>query len=672
MFRKIKRAGAVVAVASVLTSAVPSSAVKYDAARAAFEAGKYAEADKLLVTEITENPGHEEAYMLWGQALEKLGNLQAAIDAWSTLKTITTRDRMETLARRHMLRLQRMQAGAGDQKSKWEDPFHVPDLDNIDYDGLEEVDDTDYRALPTFPIGKVPPILHETKSFSIYACNEKLAKETAELCEKYLAFLLERLLAGQAWAHRVPILLYKDIGDYHKVGGMPEGSAGVAFQDRFGRTAGVAGYQLSDEKQVEAKGYKNLVSNTLEDILPHELTHMVLNEFFGAQEIPRWVNEGCARQMEQNRKDHEEAAILARDAVAGEYFRFRDLFGKKQYPTGGQVMRFYEQSATIVTFILEQQGPEAMRAFLTELAQGNGHDAAVAAAFGIDREGAVEKFEKTWVEWMSQRYVKDLKRDDREEPTVARESDSRLFKSPFDDLASVNTIEKWRNVKPDAPGECRGIGASLGDWTLGPDSIESNLPDEKSQSMLAVRMYEELPIAVKCRVRWTGDEEENLGWFGFAVLDSEMEDMGVQVLVRLEDNRAHDVTCVIGDDLTVYLDDRCTGRYPVPPRPDDVEIDYPIALVSHSPIEISGFQVGTIDAFRDLVLEDDEDSRKGRRGRGRGRGAGRGRSGGDDKGRDAGGDKGGGKKEKSKKKKKTPKKKKGGKRPKRVGPPGIS
>jgi hypothetical protein len=651
-----------VAAACLVGLAAPVQAVKYDSARAAFDIGDYARAERLLAAEITENPGHQEAYRIWADCLEKLGNVQAAIDAWSTVKTITADDGLETLARRNMLRLQRVLRSEGSSQAKWEDPFAVPDLD-IDYEGLDEVDSTDYRPVPGSGLKSAPPILHETQHFSIYACSERLAKNTAELCEKYLAFLLERLLAGRAWPHRVPVFLFQNKDDYVKVGGMPAGSGGVAFQDRFGRTAGIAGYQLTDEDIVEQAGYKNRVSNTLEDVLPHELTHMVINEFFGAQDIPRWMNEGCARQMEQSRKDHEEAAALARDAVAGEYFRFRDLAGMKIYPTGGQNMRFYEQSAPIITYILEQQGPEGMRAFLTELASGNDHDAAVAAAFGIPEEGAVEALEKMWVEWMKERYVKDLKRDDREDPTVASESDSELFRSPFDELESVKTVEKWRPVKPEAPGECRGIGDSLRYWTLSPEAIQSKLPDERSQSMLAVRMYEELPIAIKCRVRWTGDEDENLGWFGFAVLDAQVEDMGVQVLTRLEDNRARDVTCVIADDIAVYLDGRCTGRYPVPPWPDDVEVDYPVALVTHSPVEVTDFQVATIDKFKEAAAEDAD---KGRRGRGRSAG---GKSGGDDGGK---GTKpkpktGKGKKKPPKKKKKSKPKKP----PKRVGP-GVS
>ena len=653
--------GACAAAAAVWLLTVPApvrgAMMLYDQARTAFEAGDFGQAEELLAQVIRENPGHEGAYQIWAESLEKLGDLRAALDAWETLKRIAADEDLQTVARRQMLRLERALTAGRNEEPSFKDPFDMGDLE-IDYAGLEEIESRDYRGI-------YPPFTYETRNFTVYACNEKLAKTAAEVCEKSLEFLLNRLLAGRAWAIRVPILIYADHDDYVKVGKNSPRSGGVTYQDHSGRTARIAIPQLYDEETVKHLKAKNSVSYNLEDVLPHELTHMVINEFFGAQKIPLWLHEAFAQQMEQNREDYEEAAELARDAVAGEYFRFRDFFAAKRYPaTHTKNMRFYNQSAAIAVFLLEH-GPEATRAFLTELAHQDTHDAAISAAFAIPEEGAVEAFEKTWVEWMTQRYVKDLKRDDREEPTVARESDSRLFKSPFDELTSVNTVEQWRAVKPEAPGECKGIGRSLRDWTLSPEMIRSKLPDEKAQSMLAVRMYEELPIAVKCRVRWTGEEDEHLGWFGFAVLDAQIEDTGIQALARLDDNRVHDLTCVIGDDIAVFLDDRCAGRYPVPPWPDDVEVDYPVALVTHSPVEVMDLQVGTIVAFKDLAADEDED--QGKKGR-RGRGAGRGKRGGD-KGKDAGDGKKPPKKDDTDKgKKKKPKKKKKKKRPKK--PPG--
>jgi tetratricopeptide (TPR) repeat protein len=567
-------------------------AVKYEEAVAAFNGGDYAQARKLLESEIEQNPGNEEAYMLLGKSLEELGDNAASLTAWETLKKITRSEQTESDARRQMLRLEAEIATGKEEKPSYDDPFHVEGI-NIDYKGLDVVEDANYR-------NNLPPIQFETQNFIVYACNEKLAETVGKLSEQYLQFLRERLLDGRGWAFRVPILVYKDRDDYVKVGGMPDTSVGVTYPDHSGRSLKVAIFQLHSEEQAKALGFKNRVSDNLEDTLPHELTHVVINEFFGAQEIPKWLHEAFARQMEQNRDDYTDAAELARDAVAGEYFRFRDFFAIEHYPTGGEVFRFYEQAATVVLFLLEQ-GPEATRAFLTELAEQRGHDAAIAAAFGISEEGAVEEFEKKWVTWMTERYKTDLKRSDREDPKLARTSTADVFRGAFDENASINAVEKWTTVKPTDEGQFAGIGESLRDWELTADSIESRMPDEKGQTMVAVRSYDDLPLAIKGKVRWTGNEEDNLGWFGITVLDQHREDTGAQVMAMLEDNRPHDLTCVISNEIAVFLDGRCTGRYPVPPMPPNVDIDYPFALVARSPVQLSDLKIGSIAVFADIT-----------------------------------------------------------------------
>ena len=47
--------------------------------------------------------------------------------------------------------------------------------------------------------------------------------------------------------------------------------------------------------------------------MPHEITHMVTHEFFGAQNLPRWLDEGMSRRSEQTRKHYEEASKTGRE-----------------------------------------------------------------------------------------------------------------------------------------------------------------------------------------------------------------------------------------------------------------------------------------------------------------------------------------------------------------------
>jgi hypothetical protein len=105
-------------------------------------------------------------------------------------------------------------------------------------------------------------------------------------------------------------------------------------------------------------------------------------------------------------------------------------------------------------------------------------------------------------------------------------------------------------------------------------------------------------MAVRCKVRWMSDKdsESDYGWFGFVPLNADNVDIGSHGLLKLEGGGEHEALCIIGDDIAVFLDGKCSGRFPAPrQRPGDPDIDYPIALVSYSPVEVRELEVG---AFR--------------------------------------------------------------------------
>ncbi len=594
----------------LLAAATPARGLVLDEATTAYNRGDFDTTIALLTKEVETNPGHEAAYVLLARAFEGKHEYPKAQAAWTKLQRITRDDPTRAMATRSLLRIRAQERGAHVSKDqrREDDPFNVPGIhDWIDYRGLEIVDDANYT--PTEINGDImnaPPIPYETRHFMVYTCNEKLSRIVGELCEKYLAHLMKRIIDERAWAFRVPVLVYKDIEDYWNVGGAPRGSAGVTASDHIGRSRIVMLYQNSDEDDQKYRYSTNPVMGNIEDVLPHELTHVVINEFFGAQKIPRWLHEAFARQMEQNRPDYKEAATLARDAVAGEYFRFRDLFAAENYPSAGRTHRFYEQSATIVLYLLEH-GPEATRAFLNELAHQRGHDAAAAAAFGIPEEGAVEEFERRWVEWMRQRYARDLERGGEEtgrDTLAAAISDDTLLLPAVDEPASADKVKKWRTIDLTSKKSFVGVGDSLEDWEISGDTIRCNPSRRRGATFLGIHMIaERVPMAVRCKLRWLSDQSPNsdVGWFGFVPLNADNLDIGAQCLLKLDSGSQHEALCVVGDDVAVFLDGKCAGRFPAPrQRPTDPDIDYPIALVSHSPVEVTELEVCALQP-RDFV-----------------------------------------------------------------------
>ena len=614
----------------------------FEQAKQAFEARKWETAVPALQQEVKANPGNQMAYILLGQALEAKGDKAEAVKQWEALLTIATDEEVRRVARKGYLRCR-----AHDLETmEWQDrdPFHVPDVD-IDYRGLDQVDDATYLQLPGMPWG-TPPVELETKHFFIATCSEKLTTVAGKICEKYLAFMRERLFDGRAWSQKVPILIYKDMQDYIQVGKNPEGSGGVT-KAGFGMTAAVALFQLSDEAGMKFQKVDNPVKGNLEDTLPHELMHMVLFEFFGAQANPLWLHEGCARQMEQVRKDLKESADMARDTVSGEFIRLRDLFNSEGYPTGGENLRFYDQSAAVVTFIA-LHGPEAFRAFLDEVRLQHGWDAAAAAALGIPEDGAIEELERRWVEWMKERYVKDL---DLDEPgdcidcttcdecrectdcdsadcvrcvpqntpdseianlpckpkcwPVMTASSSNVFLPGIDLIKTLAPIGTWVKIPTDSMQQFRPVEESGRFWTADGGRIVCNTPDgTPNPVLLAVKTYEEQPVVIRCKVRYTGAQPQT--YFGFTQLNLAGDDLGVQALAPLQNGAQHELMCLLASDLSLYVDGRCVGRYPAAlPSPEDDDNDYPVALVAQAPVQVWDVEAVTLHE-KDIVLRSDE------------------------------------------------------------------
>jgi len=576
---------------ALLAMTVSASAAVIDEARKSYESGDYATAKALLTREIEKNPGFEEAYELLALTCEALDENEQAADTWRQLKTISQDEERIKKARLGLLRA-RGPFRPETPDDEWsEDPFKV-DVGRVDWRGLEEIEDSNYRGI-------VPPLCDESRHFVVCACNSRMVEVGMYLSEKYLEFLLDKFLDGRAWALRVPVLIYKDHNDYVNVGKNPSSSAGVTFSDHLGKSRRVALYMLDDGE---------LDRDSIEGTLPHELTHVVINEFFGAQETPRWLHEAIARRLEQTRDHYAEAAKTGRDALAGEYYRFRDLFSAENYPNGSfRTWRFYEQSATIVLFLLEH-GPESMLAFLEALKDQKGHDAAAAAALGIPEEGAVEELEARWVEWMKNLYIRYLGDEETEGLVEASPVDLSTLTEPFDELMTADHVSNWTEISTDTMDKFKGIGHSREDWEVDRGRLVCDVRGRASGSALAVRADEEPPMVFEFKLRAT----ESPGWdgtiFGVSMLDHRGDDTGIQVMAPLADKRVHNVRCVVGEDISLYLDDKRVGRAPAI-RAEDIneDIDHPLALVAYSPVEVWDIRAGLIEEF--VYLKEGKDDK---------------------------------------------------------------
>lgn len=556
-------------------------------ARRALQAKDYKTAATLAADEIKANPGNEEAYIALAEAQEALAQKSEAAATWEKLKKITrVRERVQQ-ARLGLLRTRGAESPDFKPGEAWtSDPYKV-DVGNIPWDRLAQ----EVAGAQVQYQNESPPFRKESPYFELYACTERMAEVATQLCERYTQFLMQKYFyADQEWAIRIPILIYKDHQDYVSMGKGSEQSAGYTRSDATGMPVLIVMYML------DSSG--NLDRDSIEGTLPHELTHMVLHEWFGGQaDIPRWIDEGLARRMEQSRDHYAEAAKIGRDAIAGEYFRFRDLFAQEQYPSrGDRTFRFYEQSATIVLFLLDSFGPESAVAFFETLKEGGTHDQAAAAAMGIAEEGAVDELEKRWVDWARKVYVRFADRLDEGEIAQGTAVDDPGLLASFDELATAAKVGKWNSIRTDSMNAFKDIGGSHRNWKTEGDKLVCSIEQSDIGSLVGIRTNDDVPMILKFTVRAPSGSVDTPTLFGISLLDYRSDDTGLHVSVPLEDGRRHDIQCVVADEIALYVDGVCTGRAPAV-RDLSEDLDWPLAFVGYGPVEITDVQTATIEEF---------------------------------------------------------------------------
>lgn len=614
-----------IAVIFVLTSASQVWSIDLDDARKMLDDGRYGEAVKWLQKETDENPAHKTARIWLAEAYEKSGKTEQAIETWQELMIIARGDETLRIARRALSRLRRIEIDRRGQKAQTtsrdrEDPFRIP-MPQVDWAGLEVVEDTDYLPpiLPAPYDFEVPPFARETEHFRVYSTNERLSEVIGQRAEIYMEFMIDTLFGGRSWPVRFPIVVYPTYSDYVQHGA-PEGTGGVTMRHITGSTEFILLYQLKPQSaggggSRRRSGGRDIWKYGIESVLPHELTHAVINEFFAGQPTPTWLHEAIAGRFEQTRDHYGEATRLARQVAAGEYFRVRDLFNQKGYPE--RISLFYEQSATLVLYLFET-GPETMHAFLGELAAGNGHDAACAAALGIPVENAVEEFERRWVEWMKMLHANDsdLTNPAPDEPTAAR-SKNAVFQPWVNEMETVKGIERWRAIDLSSLAAFADIDNSKQYWTAEGRILRVKPTDEQGGSLLGVRINETPPLVIKCTIKCRATPGIKTHWFGFTQLDANRNDSVVQVRVPVRDISSHEMVAIWSDDLALYMDGTAVARYPATFVSGDApDIDFPLAIIADGPFQLEDLRVAHIGTFSDKpVATQADDSPKRSKGR---------------------------------------------------------
>ncbi len=128
--------------------------------------------------------------------------------------------------------------------------------------------------------------------------------------------------------------------------------------------------------------------------VPHEITHLLVYELVGSEGyryVPTWLDEGLATSNEQL-PTPEYALALEEAQQANELVSLRDLCVPFP-PNGSRALLSYAQSASVVRFIRQQYGSDAIRRLLAAYADGASCTSGVEDALGI----SFSRLESDWL-----------------------------------------------------------------------------------------------------------------------------------------------------------------------------------------------------------------------------------------------------------------------------------
>ena len=165
----------------------------------------------------------------------------------------------------------------------------------------------------------------------------------------------------------------------------------------------VAGFAVGESGLVvlfpaRSPGYPD---ETLEDVLRHEVAHVLIWRAAGERPVPRWFDEGVAMEVERLRRWQDQTQLFYQLVTGGE----TDLEGLDRLFTGGQSnqTRAYALAGAFVHDLLQQHGSGSVKNILRRLRGGVDFETAFAAAIGSSPSHAEAEFwhnQRIWTSWI--------------------------------------------------------------------------------------------------------------------------------------------------------------------------------------------------------------------------------------------------------------------------------
>ncbi len=133
----------------------------------------------------------------------------------------------------------------------------------------------------------------------------------------------------------------------------------------------------------------------LDQILKHEMVHLILHHNIRSVHLPRWLDEGVAQWLSEGVAELLEApqrSFFQEALLSDKYIPLRNL--KHRFPTDKKnLMLAYEESRSFVDFISDRYGDDKIFEILNHLQKGNG----IHTAFTASLNSSPEEIEDRWI-----------------------------------------------------------------------------------------------------------------------------------------------------------------------------------------------------------------------------------------------------------------------------------
>jgi tetratricopeptide (TPR) repeat protein len=174
---------------------------------------------------------------------------------------------------------------------------------------------------------------------------------------------------------RVPVILYTG-KDYHEITGSP----------------GWSGGQYDGKIRLPVGGMTEVTAQ-VRAVLFHEYTHVVVRDVTHGN-CPVWLNEGLAEIQGRKEFDHP-LSELGKASAKGGLLSFGTLSGSFASLQGKSVDLAYQQSYSLVRYMVSTYGWHTMKSLLTALGEGLIFDTAAKQAY----ENVGRSFQEIFSEW---------------------------------------------------------------------------------------------------------------------------------------------------------------------------------------------------------------------------------------------------------------------------------